>query len=107
MQAAALRLVPHVPSMLSANMITFAGLLLSVAIVFVIKPVPWMAGCMILSSLFLDFVDGAVARQRNTTSNFGRVLDATSDLGLWLGILVGLYVLTGNILSVRYWLSTR
>lgn len=100
MQAVAVRLVPHVPPALSANTITFAGLLLSAAIVFVIKPVPWMAGCMILCSLFLDFVDGAVARQRNTTSAFGRILDATSDLALWLGILAGLYVSTGNVLSV-------
>lgn len=100
LQAVAVRIVPHVPSMLSANMITFIGLFLSASIVFVIKPASWMAGCMVLGSLFLDFVDGALARQRNTASNFGRILDATSDLGLWLGILAGLYVSTGSVLPV-------
>lgn len=62
------------------DLITIIGLILvGVAAVFIAQGVFLWGGIMLIISLPLDAVDGAVARAMNRNSAFGMVLDSTLD----------------------------
>ena len=72
-------LANHIPRQISANTITFAGLVLGVMVV----PLLWFelyttAMAVILVNRFFDGLDGAVARKYGPT-NLGGYLDITCD----------------------------
>ena len=62
------------------NLITVAGLaLVGVAAIFIARGMFLTAGAILLVSLPLDALDGAVARAMNRSSPFGMMLDSTVD----------------------------
>ncbi|XP_022093325.1 CDP-diacylglycerol--inositol 3-phosphatidyltransferase 1-like [Acanthaster planci] len=60
------------------NIIGYVRLLLLLVSWFFLKQPPWFLG-FYLTSFFLDFVDGAVARRLHQTSAFGAWLDVAID----------------------------
>lgn len=91
-QAIAIWVAPRLPQWISANSVTALGGLSCVGIIFALISPDSVAGVLILAALFLDFLDGAIAKYRNTASQFGRVFDGTVDVFFWLAVLIGLYI---------------
>jgi CDP-diacylglycerol--glycerol-3-phosphate 3-phosphatidyltransferase len=65
---------------LTPNMLTAIGLVLNVAVAAVIASGNLVLGAfLVVAGGLFDVVDGAVARETNTTSRFGGFFDATID----------------------------
>lgn len=79
------------------NYLTIIGLLVALiaAYMFAIGSLLW-GGIFIALSGFLDIIDGAVARNNNSTTKFGGFLDSTadrfSDAFIIIGIIYGGFV---------------
>ncbi|MDP3623057.1 MAG: archaetidylinositol phosphate synthase [Methanobacteriaceae archaeon] len=82
---------------INPNYLTVLGLLIALlsAYMFAMGNLLW-GGLLIALSGFLDIVDGAVARNNNTTTKFGGFLDSTtdrfSDAIIIIGIIYGGFV---------------
>ena len=86
------------------NQITILGLLIAgVAAYLMTKGWFLAAGLVLLSSGFLDLLDGALARRTGQATPFGAVLDSVSDrvgeAAVFLGILI-FYQARGDTLAV-------
>jgi archaetidylinositol phosphate synthase len=82
---------------LHPNILTIIGLLVSLLAAYAFSQKNLLAGALlILLSGFFDVIDGAVARNNNTKSKFGGLLDSTSDrfadAFIIIGIIYGGYV---------------
>ena len=65
---------------LSANAITIFGLVVQVAVAYlIIEGRLVLAGFVAIVAAFSDAIDGAVAKAAGSTSRFGALLDSTSD----------------------------
>jgi len=65
---------------LSPNLLTLVGLLLNVAVAFVIgSGEPRLGGVLLLVASAFDMLDGAVARATDSVTRFGGFLDSTLD----------------------------
>jgi CDP-diacylglycerol---glycerol-3-phosphate 3-phosphatidyltransferase len=90
---------PSEPSSASAwwnlpNQLTLARVPLMFAIVGLMYA-PWRGAATLALGLFLlaaltDWLDGAIARRRGITSNFGKFMDALTDKILVIGLMVAL-----------------
>lgn len=56
------------------------------------------AGLLIYLALFLDLLDGSVARFHNKSSIKGKILDSLADVLLWILIILGIFINTGFLL---------
>lgn len=79
------------------NILTIIGLLVSILAAYAFSQQKLILGALlILLSGFFDVIDGAVARNTNTKSKFGGLLDSTSDrfadAFIIIGIIYGGYV---------------
>jgi len=79
------------------NILTIIGLLVSLLAAYAFSQKYLLLGALlILLSGFFDVIDGAVARNHNTKSKFGGLLDSTSDrfadAFIIIGIIYGGYV---------------
>lgn len=76
---------------LNPNIITIIGLIISLiaAYMFAIQDLVWGAILIILSGL-MDVIDGAVARNNYSPTQFGGILDSTTDRFADAFILIGL-----------------
>jgi phosphatidylglycerophosphate synthase len=92
--------VKYIPAGISANTVTAVGLLCASTVAFTIPKYPQLAGVAILMAVFLDFLDGTIARTRGLASEWGRIWDATTDVVLWLNIIVGLSYATRSPLPL-------
>lgn len=64
-----------------ANFVTYASLFLGLAaIASALEAQFSLAGILLLGSVFLDFLDGRIARMQKTASDFGMHLDSLCDL---------------------------
>lgn len=71
--------------------VTHSKILLMVAFVFLVKDYPlWALLLLLLDSLFLDCVDGSLARKQGTASDKGKFSDATMDYLAFFLFLVGI-----------------
>ncbi|BDZ72037.1 archaetidylinositol phosphate synthase [Methanobacterium petrolearium] len=93
------RLISPLASKISLhpNILTIIGLLVSLLAAYAFSQKNLLAGALlILLSGFFDVIDGAVARNNNTKSKFGGLLDSTSDrfadAFIIIGIIYGGYV---------------
>jgi CDP-diacylglycerol--glycerol-3-phosphate 3-phosphatidyltransferase len=80
------------------NMVTIAGLLLHIVIIWLILTDYWLLAALslIIFGLF-DTLDGELARLQQRTSDFGMILDATTDR-IKEGMLLG---------AIAYWFATQ
>lgn len=84
---------------LNPNILTIIGLFIGIlaGYMFATHNLLW-GGILILISGLFDIIDGAVARNQNSQSKFGAILDSTTDritdAIIIMGILLGGYVST-------------
>lgn len=84
---------PFVKAGISANTITLAAIPLStLAAVLIAKGYFYLAFCLAVPTILLDFLDGAVARASKSESLYGNHLEAVVDRFVEGAILVGLSV---------------
>src|SRR5437868_8547835 len=82
---------PVARSRVSPNMLTIVGLLLNFATAVVIgRGFLFAAGVLLLFAGIFDMADGALARIKDSCSQFGDFLDATLDRVAEAGIGLGL-----------------
>ena len=79
----------------SADALTVAGLLVSLAAALLAASGAWLAaGVVVVAGALFDLFDGAVARVRGSVSPFGGFLDSTFDrlaeAAVYIGLVVGL-----------------
>jgi phosphatidylglycerophosphate synthase len=98
LQLIALKITPLISRYIKEpNYVSFANFLLSFTIFFLlINSFFKTAAFLIFSSLFLDLIDGSLARYLGKTSKKGEVLDSLADLSLWLSIITALFVVTDH-----------
>jgi phosphatidylglycerophosphate synthase len=90
---------PFARRRVSPNAITMIGLALAGLLLAVARPIPALAGTLVLVSALTDGVDGAVAALSNRASRIGFVLDSAVDR-LSDACFIGALVLCG----ARVWL---
>ena len=96
------------PTSITPNQITFLSLvfgLLSFGFYVSVRPDALMWGALFLyGKVFLDNVDGNLARVRGTSSRFGRFLDSLTDFAItvlvYIGVSFYLVQTTGN---AKFW----
>lgn len=82
-----------------------SGLMAVISMYFIIKELFWVAIIFFLIASFLDFVDGAVAREKNMSTKVGAYLDTIFDryvegiilLGLLFVNLPSIFGISGHI----------
>ena len=82
---------------INPNIITIAGLLLSVVAAYMFaRGDLLLGGVFIALSGFVDILDGIIARKNHSTTTFGGVLDSTmdrfSDAIIFIGIIAGGFI---------------
>ncbi|MEF9990737.1 MAG: CDP-alcohol phosphatidyltransferase family protein [Romboutsia sp.] len=76
---------------LSANVVTMIALFLGISTsIFIYYDMDIVSVVVLWLSGYLDAVDGSVARNSNTSSSFGTLLDIVSDRLVEIGIIVAL-----------------
>lgn len=96
----AANMAKHVPTFLTANLVTSIGMLGSVAVLTLLASRNRFAGIAILVVMSLDFLDGAIARHRKQSSEFGGVWDGIGDVLFLFSVFVGLYFYGQQILAL-------
>ncbi|PCI39870.1 MAG: CDP-alcohol phosphatidyltransferase [Thiotrichales bacterium] len=88
-----LPVVKKLPKHISANHITFLGVLFGVlGAITICWNYKYLAVGLLLASGYCDNLDGCLARYRNLHSNKGAVLDIFSDRVVEFAILLALYI---------------
>lgn len=88
----------YLPGDINPNIWTAAMMLPSVLFIFTPFTTPWNILC-IISAMILDWLDGAYARKRKSTSMHGHIVDITFDklsevliitpfIGTWFGVIL-------------------
>ncbi len=102
LQFIAFKTVPKLSKHISdPNYVSFTNFILIFIIFFLlIYDFFEAAAFFILLSLFLDLVDGSLARYLNKTSKKGEILDSLADLSLWLSVIAALFIVTDHPLLI-------
>ena len=74
----------------SANAVSYVSTLLMVPILFVSRDYPWLAVACVGGSVFVDLVDGLVARESGTASDRGKLVDMVCDNLAFTIFMIGL-----------------
>jgi len=102
LQFIALKIVPELSKYIrDPNYISFTNFALTFSIFFlIIYSFFKVAAILILFSLFLDLVDGSLARYLDKTSKKGEILDSLADLSLWLSVIAAIFIVTDHSLLI-------
>lgn len=77
---------------MTPNHITILAITVGLFIPFaILLNLPWLAVFLLLSSGFLDSMDGVLARQAQMQSDFGTVLDIVGDRIVEVAVVLGLF----------------
>lgn len=63
----------------TASMVSYAGIIFMVPVLFFVKERPWLAVGCVVASIFADLLDGIVARYQETCSDKGKLVDMVCD----------------------------
>ena len=55
-----------------------------------------IAGVLIITSLFIDLLDGSLARFLKKSSHRGQILDSLADIIMWSFTVTGIFLITSN-----------
>ncbi len=86
-------IIYHLKNRVHPNTVTLIALAVGlVSAIFVAVDLRTLAIIFLLLSGYLDIMDGALAREQNTSSPFGTMLDILSDRSVESFIIIGLYL---------------
>jgi phosphatidylglycerophosphate synthase len=72
------------------DFLSYLNIFLGVVIALLVRPFPVLAFVFLLLTVFIDSVDGCLARHQNCVSGKGALLDIASDHFVFFGILLAL-----------------
>ena len=93
------KLVPRIPEFISPNAIVYFGFILFLAFpILLLHDLEIISILLLFLVVFLDHLDGDLARYRNETSSYGAKIDMISDRlrGLIMSLSIGFLLLKSN-----------
>ena len=97
-QIVAHKMTPFISQFIkNPNLVTSFNILIAIAtLIHLSLNNTRMAGALIIMSLFIDLLDGSLARFLNKSSQRGQILDSLADIIMWSFTVTGIFILTSQ-----------